>query len=158
MNKDNAANVGKIKSNGIEWYVPHYTPAIPQQTILSKHILSKVPTELQYEERSAFLKGVITQMFWTFELGTQEGRNVPIWIIVGFPTKNRQDLQNLNNDTFYRPTVTIAQCIIGTQKYPDSGILLNNDDDYYSQGYHQIEETFRALTKGDILNPIYVRS
>ena len=87
MNKDNATNIGKIKSNGIEWYVPHYTPAIPLQTILSKQILSKVPTELQYEKRSAFLKGVITQIIWTFELGTQEGRNVPICIIVGFPQK-----------------------------------------------------------------------
>ena len=75
-----------------------------------------------------------------------------------FPTKNRQDLQNLNNDTFYRPTVTIAQCIIGTQKYPDSGILLNKDDDDYSQGYHQIKITCRALTKDDTLNPVYVRS
>ena len=38
-------------------------------------------------------------------------------------------------------------------KYPDSGILLNYDDDDYSQGYHQIKEAFRALTKDDINQP-----
>ena len=40
--------------------------------------------------------------------------------------------------------------IIGTEKYPDAVILLNCDDDY-SQGYGQIKEVFRALTKDDIL-------
>ena len=38
-------------------------------------------------------------------------------------------------------------------KYTATGILLNYDDDVYSQGYHQIEETFKALTKDDILQP-----
>ena len=39
------------------------------------------------------------------------------------------------------------------RKIPDSGILLNYDDDDYNQGYGQIKEDFRALTKDDILQP-----
>ena len=39
------------------------------------------------------------------------------------------------------------------QKNPDSAIIFNCDDDDYAQGYGQIRETFRALTKDDILNP-----
>ena len=27
LNKGNAINIGKIKINAIEWYVPHYTPS-----------------------------------------------------------------------------------------------------------------------------------
>ena len=69
---------------------------------------------------------------------------------MGFQQQNRQ---NLNNDTSYRPTVTSTQCIIGTQNCPDSGILLNYDDNDYSQSYGQIKEGFRALTKDDILQP-----
>ena len=46
----------------------------------------------------------------------------------------KQNDQNLNNDTFYRMPVTSAQCIIGTEKNPDNAILLNYDDDDYSQG------------------------
>ena len=57
----------------------------------------------------------------------------------------------MNNDTFCRLPVVSAQCVIGTEKYTDTGILLNYDDDDYSQGYHQIKEASRALTKDDIL-------
>ena len=95
------------------------------------------------------MKEFNTQKLWTFELETQEGINAPIWIIVGFQQREEQDSQNFNNDTFYRPSVTSTQCIIWTEKYPDSAISLNYDDDYYSQGYRQIKEAFRALTKDD---------
>ena len=52
LNKDNAINLGRIKINAIEWYVPHYTPSIQQQSILSKQIINKTPTEIIYPERS----------------------------------------------------------------------------------------------------------
>ena len=47
--------------------------------------------------------------------------------------------------------VTSAHCIIGTEKNPDAGILLNYDDDDYSRDCGQINEAFRSLTKDDIL-------
>ena len=71
-------------------------------------------------------------------------------MFVVFQQNGRQNDQNLNNDTFYRPLVTSAQCIIGTEKYPDSGISLNYD---YSQGYGQVKEAFKALSKDNILQP-----
>ena len=153
LNKGNAINNGKIKINAIEWYVPHYTPSMQQQGILSKQILNKSPTQIQYLERSVFMKEVNTQNFWTFELGTQEGINIPTWIFVAFQQNYRQHDQNLNNDTFIRLPVISAQVVIGTERYPDSAILLNYEDDDYSQGYGQIKEAFRALTKDDILQP-----
>ena len=102
LNKANATNDGKIKINAIEWYVPHYTPSMQQQAMLSKQILNKSPTENKYPERSVFMKEVNTQNFWTFQLGTQEGINIPIWIFVVFQQNDRQHDQNLNNDTFVR--------------------------------------------------------
>ena len=151
LNKDNAINIGRIKINGIEWYVPHYTPSMQQQSILSKQIVNKTPTENKYPQRSVFMKEVNTQNFWTFELGTQEGINIPIWVFVAFQQNDRQHDQNLNNDTFVRLPVISAQIVIGTERCPDSAILLNYDDDNYSQGYGQIKEAFRSLTKDDIL-------
>ena len=60
----------------------------------------------------------------------------------------------MNKDTFCRLPVVSVQCVIGTGNYPDAGILLNYDDgDDYSQGYHQIEEAFKPLTKDDIFQP-----
>ena len=41
LNKGNAINNAKFKINAIEWYVPHYTPSIQQQSILSKQIRNK---------------------------------------------------------------------------------------------------------------------
>ena len=57
------------------------------------------------------------------------------------------------NYIFYRPLVTSAQCIIGTEKYPDSAILLKCNDDDYSQGYGLIRQAFKDLTKDDIIEP-----
>ena len=154
LNKGNAINNAKIKINAIEWYVPHDTPSMQQQSILSKQIINKTPTQIQYPERSVFMKEVNTQNFWTFELGTQEGINIPTWVFVAFQQNDRQHDQNLNNDTFVRLPVISAQVVIGTERYPDSAILLNyDDDDDYSQGYGQIKEAFKSLTKEDILKP-----
>ena len=143
----------RIKIDHIHWYVPHYTPSMSQQAIMSKQILNKTPTELRYVERSVFMKEVNNQNLWNFELGSQENMNVPRWINIGFQQQDRQDSQNLNNDTFCRLPVVSAQCATETEKYPDAGILLIYDDDDYSQGYHQFKECFRALTKDDILQP-----
>ena len=153
LNKDNATNFGKFKINSFEWCIPHYTPSIPQQATSSKQILSKLATELQYLERSVFMKEVNTQILWSFELRTQEGIKVPILIFIGLQQRDRQYSQNLNKDTFYRPPVTSGQCIIGTEKYPYSSILFTYDDDDYSLGYGEIKEAFRALTKDDFLDP-----
>ena len=151
LNKGNTVVLGKVKINSLDWYVPHYTVDLEEYTKLMTHIQKKTPTLLNYVERSVFMKEVNTQNLWTFELGTQEGINVPIWIFVAFQQSDRQNDQNLNNDTFYRHPVTSAQCIIGTEKYPDSGILFNYNDDDYSQGYGQIKDAFKALTKDNLL-------
>ena len=152
IDKANGIADARIKIDQIHWYVPHYNPSM-QQNIMSKQILNETPTEPRYAERSVFMKQVNNQNVWNFELGSQENMNVPIWVIIGFQQQDRQDSQNLNIDTFCRLPVISAQCIIGTEKYPDTGILLNFDDDDYSQGYHQIKEAFEALTKDDILKP-----
>ena len=153
MNKGNEINNGKIKINAIEWYVPQYTPSMQQQSILSKQIINKSPTQIEYPERSVFMKEVNTQNFWTFELGTQKGINIPTWIFVAFQQNDRQNDQNSNNDTFIRLPVTSAQVAIGTERYPDTAILSNHDDDDYSQGYGVIKEAFRILTIDNILQP-----
>ena len=133
IDKANATADARIRIDHIHWYVPHYTPSIQQRSTLSKQILSKIPTELKHVERSVSMKEVNNQNVWNFELGSHENMNVPIWIIIGFQQRDRQDSQNLNNDTFCRLPVVSAQCIIGREKYPDAGILLNYDDDDYSQ-------------------------
>ena len=153
LNKNNATTIGKIKINSPDWYVLHYTASIDQERVTMKQIIDKIPPELQYKERSVFMKEVNTQKLWIFELGTQDGMNVLICIIIGFQQRERQKSQKLAKDAFYRPPMTSAQCIIETEKYPGSAVLIIYNDDDYSQGYGEIEEAFKALTKDDILHP-----
>ena len=153
LNKDNAVVNGRVKINSLDWYVPHYSLNLEEYNKLMTRIKKNSPTLLHYPERSVFMKEVNTQNLWTFELGTQEGINVPIWIFVAFQQNDRQNDQNLNNDTFVRLPTISAQCIIGTEKYPDSSILINYNDDNYPQGYGQIKEAFKALTKDKLLQP-----
>ena len=63
LNKGNAINNGRIKIIAIEWYVPHYTPSMQQQSILPKQILNKTPTGIKYPERSVFMKEVMLKIF-----------------------------------------------------------------------------------------------
>ena len=72
LNKDNAINNAKNKINAKEWYVPHYTPSTSSQAIVSKQVLNKSPTKLQYVERSVFLKKVKIQNFRTFHLNWED--------------------------------------------------------------------------------------
>ena len=85
-------------------------------------------------------------------MGSQESMNVPIWVIIGFQQRSRQDSQKLIIDLFLLP-VNSAQCISGIEKYPDAGLKLNYVDDDYSHGYGQTKEVFRNLKRDDILQP-----
>ena len=135
INKAAGIADAKIKIDHIHWYVLHYTPSMLQQAIMSKQVLKKTPTELRYVERSVFMKEVNDQKLWNFDLGSEENMKVPIYIIKAFQQQDRHDSQKFNNDNFCRLPVVSAQCIIGTENYPDAGILLIYDDDDYAQGY-----------------------
>ena len=153
--RDEAVGIvdARTKIDQIDWYVHHCTSSLDQERIKMKQIVGKTPTQIRYIERSVFMKEVNNQKLWNFELGAQETMDEPIWVVVGFQQQGREDSQNLSNDTFCRLPVISAQCIIGTEKYPDTKMLVNYDNDDYIQGYHHIKQAFKALTKDDILQP-----
>ena len=102
------------------------------------------------------MQGESTQSFWTFGSGAQEEINIAIRISIAFQQRGDRSHKYLkkSNDTFSRPPRTSAQCLFGTEKHPDSAILLICGNIDYSQGYGQIKEASKALAKGDILNQI----
>ena len=99
----------RVRIDHIYWYIFHFTPSIHQQGILFKQISSKTPTELRHIERSVFTKGVNNQNHRTFQVGSQENMNVPIWVIIGFQQRDRKHSTNLINGTFCRSPVVFAQ-------------------------------------------------
>ena len=46
------------------------------------------------------MKDINNQNKWTFELGSQEGLNVPVWILFGFQPSDGLNSAMENNDSF----------------------------------------------------------
>ena len=63
LNENDTTNNAKLKTNGIGWYVPHYVPSLEEYNKLMHQISKKTPTNLQYPEKSVFMKEVNTQIF-----------------------------------------------------------------------------------------------
>ena len=99
------------------------------------------------------MKVVTTEKFWTCELGVGDGIDVPIYVIVGFKQKDQFNQQHQYVDVSNRLSVVIAQCIIGSQKFPDAGINCNYAFDKYSQAYGEINSCFRHLSEDNTLQP-----
>ena len=65
------------------------------------------------------MKDVCTKNNWTFALSVGDGIDLPIYVKVGFMQRDQFNQEHQINDTFYRPSVVKAQCIIGIEKFQD---------------------------------------
>ena len=154
---NDAANLllaGRVIIEDLSWYDPHYTPNISNQKLMLGHIVSKAPTELSSSKRSSYIKDVTTENNCTFEPGVGDGVDIPIYVKVGFKQRDPFD-QHLNKDTFYRPSVENAQCIIGREKLPDAGKKFKYAIDNCSEAYGEIVSCFRWLAKDKIFTTFY---
>ena len=57
----NLALAGRLIIDDISLYVPHYTPSISIQKLMSGHFVSKIPTELSYIKRWSYKKDLTTE-------------------------------------------------------------------------------------------------
>ena len=121
--------------------------------MLLGHIVSQAATELSYTKRLSYMKDVTTEKTWSFELAVGDGIGIPIYVLVGFMQTDLFNQQHPNSDTFYRPTIVNAQCLIGSGKFTDDGINRIYANDKYSQAYAEIDSYFRHLAKDKILQP-----
>ena len=78
MKRAAATTIGKVVISSVIWYVPHYTPSVGQEAIVSKQVLSKAPTETNFIERSVFMEEANTENQWTFGTVSHERVNVLI--------------------------------------------------------------------------------
>ena len=73
---------------------------------------------------------------------------------MGFQQTDQRHSAREINATSFNLLVTSAQCLIGTGKHPDVGIILNYSDEDCSEGYSYFMEAFKVLTKDNILQPL----
>ena len=63
-NADNVVLAGRVIMQDLSWYIPHYTPNIPNQKIMLGHIVSEAPNEISYKKRSSYVKNVTAENNW----------------------------------------------------------------------------------------------
>ena len=84
------------------------------------------------------MEDLSTENNWTYELGVEKVVDVSFYVFVGFMPIVQFYQQTQNNDTFYQPSVTNAQCDISTERYPDLGINCDHERDKFSHAYGEI--------------------
>ena len=134
-------------------YVPHYTPSISNQNSMKGSSVSRAAMESSYSPKSSYMKDVTTENNWTFDVGVGDGIDIPIYVTVGFMQGDQFNQQHQSNDTFYRPSIVKAKCVVGSGKFPDAGVNCNYAIDKYSQAYGENVSCFRHLAKDKILQP-----
>ena len=67
--------------------------------------------------------------------------------------KEINSINNIKSATFYVPSVVNAQCIVGSEKFPDARIKCNYAVDKNSQAYGEFVSCFRHLAKDNFLQP-----
>ena len=103
------------------------------------------------------MRGITTEKYWTFELGVADSIDVPIYVKVGLMQRDQFNRQHQNIDTFCRPSVVDAQCIIGSENFSDAGRSCNYAIDKWSQAYGKIVSCFRHLAKDIIVQPYFTQ-
>ena len=88
-----------------------------------------------------FRKNVDTNNNWTFELGQSENLN-PVYIIVAFMRQNKLNSQVHNNSVFDTLPIIQAQTKIGSENFPENGIMCDYSRYNYTEAYYQIENFF----------------
>ena len=151
--RGNGVDAAKIDIKDISWYIPHYVPNLENQQLVIDQNLNEDPIKLHYIERVVFRKDVKTNNSWIFELGNSNNESCPIFVLVGFQTRNKIDSQTHDNAVFVRLSVSNAVCKIGSEKYPDDGIECDYDRDKYDQAYSEIENFYQLKSETNLLNP-----
>ena len=100
LNKSEQNDIARNEIKNIHCYIPHYTPSISLQGISSKQILYRTHTEFRYNERSVFMKDVISQKYGLSNQDLDKKLWFLLLLFVIFNNKIGQTLQNSNNDTF----------------------------------------------------------
>ena len=136
----------------ISWFVPHYTKII-QETKLTEYIVRRDRTKYSYIAMSVPVKKVDAQNALFSDLGVKSGNDIQLHSSVVSRKTNTKDLAHQVRSVFVKCYVVSAKCIIGTEKYTETGMKTDNAKQSHSQAYGELVSRFRQLSKANILQP-----
>ena len=88
-----------------------------------------------------------------FDLGVKGGIGVPISAAVAFQNRNRINAAAEDNSVFFRPYVLDAQCVIQTERFPETSINTDYAKQKNSQAYGELVLYLGRLRKDSNLQP-----
>ena len=76
------------------------------------------------------------------ELGIKIGFDLAAHVIISFQKRDAIDIAVNVLGVFYRPYVTGAQCIIGTERYPETSMKIDYGKRKHSQAFADLVSCF----------------
>ena len=73
--------------------------------------------------------------------------------MVAIQKRNKIDAASQDMSVFFGPRVLIAQCLIGTERYPEKCVNTEHAKHNFSQAYAELSSCFRDLSKDNFLQP-----
>ena len=145
--RDNAnpgavGNDGNIEIRDISWCLPSIDPSNVMRIIVQKGLSKKNNVDFSYYERKTFYKNVPNATKFLFDLGMENGRERPQYIIVGFENNN---VNVSDNDNDLRSSFANNDCDIVIDKDLQSSIANNdnvNDNDNDNVNDNDLRSSF----------------
>ena len=114
-------------------------------------MLSEIPTELYYEERTVFRREINNAGTCEMQLGKEIGRNIPSYVIIAFMVNDKFDSQRHDNFVFDWLPMSSAVCRLRSERYPDNFINFDNSGNIFQESYHGIENFSFKHTEDKVL-------
>ena len=117
--------------------MPSFDPSNDNRIIVQKGLSKKNNVDFSYYERKTFYKKVPNATNFLFDLGMENGKDRPQYIIVGFENNNVNE-QTHDASTFYVMNVTECYCKIGSEFYPKDRMNNIFGTNNYNEAFKEI--------------------
>ena len=130
--------------------MPHYTPKITKQTILSDFLNSKGSLRKYHIAKTLFFRRCNCSKQLHFMLGVEIRFDVPIFEFDGYQQWGQFSSQLKLDEVFYSQTITNANCTLGPENCIDAGLIIECIKRKYYQVFGESLPTSRRSTKNNI--------
>ena len=116
-------------------------------------MLSTKPAESLYEKRTVFRRRIDYNGTWEIQLGIENDKNIPSFVIIAFMEIDKLDSQRHDSSLFDWLPVLSAVCRLGDETNPENFMKFDFSRNNFHKGYYEIENVFLKHTEDIILKP-----
>ena len=151
-----AAEAVKVIIDKIYWKVPHITPGLAQELVLTKYIDKNVETPMAFRSWEMHVHPALPQTTkHTWAIKTATKLETPRYIILGFQTDRGA---NLSKDTghFDHCNIHNVRVYLNTDRYPYDNLNINFTNNHWStlyEMYSRFQSSYYGQANEPVLTP-----